>query len=49
MRERSIATPPRSAATWPSSEVPAPNGIIGSAVARRRSATSALTSSVELG
>ena len=29
MRWKSIEIPPRGALTWPSSEVPAPNGMIG--------------------
>ena len=48
MRVRSMDTPPRTALTWPSIELPMPNGIIGtrcSAQAR----TTAATSSVESG
>ena len=32
MRERSRLMPPRTGVTWPSSEVPAPNGTTGHAV-----------------
>ena len=32
MRVRSIDTPPRTALTWPSSELPMPNGMIGAVV-----------------
>ncbi len=43
---RSMLTPPCRAPTWPSSEVPAPNGITGTAAAAQ-AATTAATSSVD--
>ena len=44
MREKSMHTPPYSAATWPSSDVPTPNAITGTRAARH-SRTIAATSS----
>ncbi len=43
-----MVTPPRSAAMWPSSEVPVPNGITGTRCAAQI-CTIPLTSSVECG
>ena len=45
---RSTQTPPASAFTWPSSDVPAPNGTSGTPCARQ-AFTIATTSSVERG
>ena len=44
MREKSTDRPPRGALMWPSSEVPAPNGMIGTRCVRATRTTS-LTSS----
>ena len=45
MRDRSMHTPPCTAITWPSTEVPTPNGIIGTRWAAQ-ARTMATTSSV---
>ena len=49
MSRKSIETPPSGALTWPSSEVPVPNGIIGTLMLRRRCRTICCTSSVDCG
>ena len=46
MRDRSMQTPPWGALTWPSSEVPVPNGITGTRCSAQMRTISA-TSSVE--
>ena len=48
MRVRSMLTPPRTALTWPSIELPMPNGIIGTRCSAQ-AATTAATSSVDSG
>ena len=44
IRVMSTDTPPLSAATWPSSEVPAPNGTIGAPWSRQTRTTAAASS-----
>ncbi len=44
MRPMSIETPPSIAATWPSSEVPTPNGITGEPCLRARRMMAATSS-----
>jgi len=46
MREMSMEIPPNGALTWPSNDVPAPNGITGTPCRAQR-ATIALTSAVD--
>ena len=46
MREQSSETPPCGALTWPSSEVPTPNGTIG-ASCLAQSFTTSVTSSLD--
>ena len=44
MREKSIDNPPSGALVWPSSDVPAPNGMIGRWCVRATSTTSRTSS-----